>query len=659
MSYILGIDTGGTFTDGVLMEYSTKKVKNSAKAFTTKENLTVGITECIDSLGIEETDDICLVCLSTTLATNAIVEKKELPVGLITIGDSNRNSSYPAKITVNIQGKQDVMGRELQPVYEDEVRSTLESMKGKVDALAISGYASVRNPQQEVKVCTIAQEVLSIPVVCAYELTSALGFYERTVTAVLNAKLIPIITDLVDKTKQVLAERGIDAPVIIVKGDGHLMIDSFAMEHPVETILSGPAASVVGGKFLTGLIDGIIVDMGGTTTDIVVVDKGQVNLIEEGATVGGWKTRVKAVQVSSYGLGGDSYINISHQGEIQIQPYKVMPLCIGGEKYPYLYDELEKFEHNGEYRIVKRMEADCLRLMNMHFAEILDLTERELAVIDMLKEGAHSLLYIADKLETDIDSLGIDRLIKCDIVQLISMTPTDILHITGEFVKWDRNMSMMGAKLYANAMGITAEEFSNEAENAVVYKMASLILQSVLESDGLNFSSCGEGTGDFIINTLLGRTGDCNLKCKGTFCKPIIGIGAPANVWVKKAAQLLDARFILPEHDGVANAVGAAVSNVREFVEALISYDAHIGKLVAFLPDCRLYYDSLEEAKEKCTEYIMDYARTLSEKLDIASPDIIIRTEDEYIENKTGCGSSLIYTKISAEIIGDISLKAK
>src|SRR6202044_3379168 len=104
---------------------------------------------------------------------------------------------------------------------------------------------------------------------------------------------------------QVVAAESIDAPLMIVKGDGSLMKADVALEYPVETVLSGPAASVVGASFLTGLKDFVVSDMGGTTTDVAVVAGGRPVVRPEGAVIGGWRTMVRAIEVHTCGLGGD------------------------------------------------------------------------------------------------------------------------------------------------------------------------------------------------------------------------------------------------------------------------------------------------------------------------------------------------------------------
>ena len=128
-------------------------------------------------------------------------------------------------------------------------------------------------------------------------MTAELGIYERTVTAVLNAKLLPIIRDFLRSVEKALSVRDIDAAVYVFKGDGGLMSLDVAKDMPVETILSGPAASLMGGKALAGVESCVVVDIGGTSTDIAYLDDGFPRLRKEGAMVGNWRTRVQAIDI--------------------------------------------------------------------------------------------------------------------------------------------------------------------------------------------------------------------------------------------------------------------------------------------------------------------------------------------------------------------------
>lgn len=326
MAYVLGIDTGGTNTDCALLDRKTQRLVCSSKAPTTKEQLSLGISHAIDDLDIPSFDDVALVCLSTTLATNAIVEEKGCKTGIILIG-KEPDKPLPTNYCKVIRGKLDIRGRETVTMSEAEIKGAVREMASQVEAIAVSGFASVRNPSQELRVKDIIEKECHLPVFCAHQLTGTLGFWERTVTAALNASLVKIICDFITETRSALYQKQITAPMMIVRSDGTLMTESVAKLRPIETILSGPAASILGAKHLTNMDDAFILDMGGTTTDIANLEDGRIKLNADGARVNGWLTRCKAADVSTYGIGGDSDICLNKEGQIQIGPQKVKPSC--------------------------------------------------------------------------------------------------------------------------------------------------------------------------------------------------------------------------------------------------------------------------------------------------------------------------------------------
>jgi len=315
----LGLDTGGTFTDAVLLADG-RHVIACAKALTTPWNLALGIAKAIravlDLLPIGAgRQDIGLVSVSTTLATNAVVENRFSPVCTVLIGfddamveRSGLERPGSGGLVVRVQGGHMATGEESAPLDEAAVTRAVLAHQSCVEAFAVAAHFSVRNPAHELRARALIREQTRKPVTCAHELSSKLDAPRRALTAALNARLTPQIRQLIEALSRVLAEESIDAPLMIVKGDGSLMKAEIALEYPVETILSGPAASVVGAGFLTGLQDFVVSDMGGTTTDIAVVTGGRPVISGEGALVGTWRTMVEAVDVRTSGLGGDSEV---------------------------------------------------------------------------------------------------------------------------------------------------------------------------------------------------------------------------------------------------------------------------------------------------------------------------------------------------------------
>ncbi|MBV8653953.1 MAG: hydantoinase/oxoprolinase family protein, partial [Alphaproteobacteria bacterium] len=302
----LGVDTGGTYTDAVVLAAG-KRVVATAKELTTKHDLAIGLAGAIRAAVAAlppgmSARDIGLVSVSTTLATNAVVEQQRSPICAILVGydeamlsRSRLREALAGNPIVMIKGGHHATGEEITSLDILTAKAAILTHAPKVEAFSISSLFSVRNPGHEIRLRELVRNLTGKPVTCGHELTSRLDAPRRALTAALNAQLTPQLKHLLEAVRAVLATTGIEAPLMVVKGDGSLMDAAVALDCPVETILSGPAASVVGAAFLTGLEDFIVSDMGGTTTDIAIVRGGRPVLNAEGARVGGWSTMVEAV----------------------------------------------------------------------------------------------------------------------------------------------------------------------------------------------------------------------------------------------------------------------------------------------------------------------------------------------------------------------------
>ncbi len=592
MSLILGMDTGGTYTDGVLINSKTKEILFKAKALTTKEDLTIGIENCIRNMKCNDFSQVQLVSLSTTLATNSLVEGRGGKVGLILMGDELQEE-IPVELWGRVKGKFDIMGGLQEELDVEQAKELLESFRGKVQAVAISGYASVRNPKHEQILKNLAEGSLHIPVVCAHQLTSALGFYQRTVTAVLNARLIPVIYSLITSTKTVLEKNSIKAPIMMVKGDGTLMPETLAMDKPIETILSGPAASVIGGAFLTKKKDALILDMGGTTTDIAHIQDGAVKIKKEGAKVGGWFTRVQAAEISTFGLGGDSHIFLNSAGKIEIGPEKVIPLSLAGRDFPNLLYEMRSFKRHGEYKSYSPQETDCYILLKIPDSPLQNI---EQSVLDILRDGPHSLSHIAGLLNRAPETMDMTPYIKQGILNRISMTPTDVLHVQGKYTEWNQDIAGVGAEILSKRMEIPIEQFLRRVEKLMAKKICMVTLQSIADFESHNIQLDQSNEVIYLLNKVLENQGNELLKVGLSLEKPIIAIGAPASAWTSGLKERLDGNVIIPEHAEVANAIGAAVGQIMEVVDLLISLDPGGKSYILNMPWDRKLYATLDEA---------------------------------------------------------------
>lgn len=654
MSYILGMDTGGTYTDGVIVDSASRKIICKAKALTTKDDLTVGIKNCLDRLKFDRMSEITLVSLSTTLATNAIVEGRGGKVALLYMG-AELEDEVPAAVSVKIKGKIDIMGRLMEDIDEKEIEDVLMSLKGKIDAVAVSEYASVRNQKHEKIVKHMAEKLLDVPVICGHELTSALGFQHRSVTAILNGKLISIIDELLKSTKKVLSEKNINGKIMIVKGDGTLMTEKVAKSKPVDTILSGLAASVIGGLALTGNSDGIVVDMGGTTTDIADVSEGSVRIKKEGANVGGWFTRVQAAEISTFGIGGDSRIYLDRNGETEIGPQKVIPLCIAGSEHPELIHEIKSFRRVGDLKTYSAQEADCYMYLGKKPSK--EVTGKDDKIIEKLKERPHSITYLAKIIGKDPETVDLTPLVEEGVLARIGVTPTDVLHVQGRYNAWNRQVAYAGIEILAKRREMSVSSFLSDVERKIKARLAMTCVQAAANFEGEDISVRDSAAAMYILGRAFKSKPSSIINPEIRLKKPLVAIGAPAGVWLNEAAELLNAEVTVPEDADVANAYGAAVGQVTESVEIIINFDNN--SYILNTPWERSEYRTKEEAMffaihegRKYIEHVLADAGCKRCNIDENISDMMVNLPD--VEDVEGRASkTYVGTKVFLTGVGD------
>ncbi len=361
MTILLGIDTGGTYTDAVLYDEASGRVVAAAKALTTRHDLAVGIrgatASVLEGSGVDPAA-LALVSLSTTLATNALVEGQGGRVGLVLIGFDKAAASRAGIAAalrgdpcIRIGGGHDAAGHPCEALDLAALDRALPGVADSADAFAVAGMFAVRNPEHEIVVRERLRERTGRPVTCGHELSSRLDGPRRAMTCVLNARLVPIIQRLLEAADRSFRTLGVSAPTMVVRGDGALVGAEVARLKPVETILSGPAASLVGASHLTGERDALVSDIGGTTTDYALLAGGRPRIDADGATVGGFRTMVEAVAMRTAGLGGDSEVQWATGGgggagndqRLLIGPRRLVPLSLLATEYPDLVtDTLER-----------------------------------------------------------------------------------------------------------------------------------------------------------------------------------------------------------------------------------------------------------------------------------------------------------------------------
>ncbi|MGI6471503.1 MAG: hydantoinase/oxoprolinase N-terminal domain-containing protein [Candidatus Methanomethylophilaceae archaeon] len=570
MSLGLGLDTGGTYTDAVILDLKRGKVVQKGKVLTTRPDLITGIGKVIDSFDKDLLQPVSIASLSTTLATNSIVEGQGCKVGLICIG-RDFDDTFLADRYLRVDGGHNINGNEVISLDKNSIRNFAEEVKDDVDCFAITGYMSVRNPDHEFAAAEIVSETAEKPIVCGYQLSSILGFKERTVTAVMNAKLIPVIDNLIRSVGKVLAEKGLDIPIMIVKGDGSMMSIETAKKRPVETILSGPAASLTGAREMTGLNEAVVVDMGGTTTDIGILRNGFPSIDKEGALIGCYKTHVMAAEISTTGLGGDSRVFLNGR-KMKLMSSRAVPLCIAATAWPEILDDLKAAAENIEK--VRESIDDNHAVSDIEFLTVTGscpanhLSSLDRDLMKLISERPYTLKRAGELLETNVLQFDVPKLEKNGLVRRVGLTPTDVLHSEGSYREYDYQASDYGIEYFANRTGLEKKEVIAKIKDMVCSKISMSILSKVImdETGSTDYCMVAEN----LLEKAVSGNGGKDFSCKIALNKPIIGIGAPVNAWLPDVSKRLHTDFVPMENSQVGNAIGAVSGCILESIDILI-----------------------------------------------------------------------------------------
>ena len=324
---LLGIDVGGTFTDAVILEQGESAAQ--AKRATTHDDVLHCVLAALDAvLKPELAAKLERVVISSTIVTNALTEGRLDEVFLAVIAGPGMNVKGHLTVTpYYLSGYVDHRGKITAQL--DLLKLLKQRGKG---VAAVSGKFSVRNPQLEYQ----AEHELKK---CGYKkiflgsgLSGELNFVRRTNSAYFAAQVYELFAHFCERIREALAERGIHAPVHILKADGGTLPLAVALEQPVEAVFTGPAASVLGIEALAApTVNSISLDVGGTTTDIAFWQNGLPLMAKRGAVINGFPTAVRAFHMRSVGIGGDSRIHKTADG-YTVGPEREGPAAaVGGE----------------------------------------------------------------------------------------------------------------------------------------------------------------------------------------------------------------------------------------------------------------------------------------------------------------------------------------
>jgi N-methylhydantoinase A/oxoprolinase/acetone carboxylase beta subunit len=456
-------------------------------------------------------------------------------------------------------------GGEAAPLDVAALEAFLRTEGQGVTGFAVAGVFATRNPAHEQEAARIIHEMTGAPVTCSHELSARLNGPKRAVTAVLNARLIGMIDGLIGRAQDVLHDLGIAAPLMVVRGDGALMSAKQARARPIETILSGPAASIVAARWMTGLDQALVSDIGGTTTDVALIRDGKPAIDPAGAQVGGFRTMVEAVAMRTSGLGGDSEVHLNSsglEGGVTLGPRRVIPIALMAVEAPEVVhralDAQLRASTVGEYdgRFVRAMPGGSLA----------GLSEREAGLLARIGSLVHPL---GDVLRTRLEQGALVRLLDRGLVQLSGITPSDASHVLGRLDSWDQEAS-------EKALGVCARRRSGSGNRlaADAQTLARMIVDQLTEQTSLTlletvFAEEAEAFGEdpaqlarhvLLQKALAGHRG--LLALDAGLNVDVVGLGASAPSYYPAVGERLRARMILPEHAGVANAIGAVVGRI-------------------------------------------------------------------------------------------------
>ena len=626
MTLVIGLDTGGTYTDAALLDTATGTVRATGKSLTTRDDLSIGVGGAIRRV-LEDFDgsaaDIGLISLSTTLATNAVVEGVGGRVALLMIGfdetslqraDLARALGQDPVFFIN--GGHAADGTPQAQLDEAAIREAVNATEGEVSAYAVAGHFATRNPAHESRTRDLLRDLTGAPVTCSHELSSSLGGPRRALTAVLNARLINLLDRLVAATEGIMADEGLSCQLMVVKGDGSLLESGYARSRPVETVLSGPAASLAGAAFLAGTRTAMVADIGGTTTDIALLQNGAPRLKADGALVGGWQTMVEAADIRTCGLGGDSEVTPVGRGTtggLALGPRRAVPLSLLATQWPEVKDKLAE-----QLAVAVPMSTDArfvMPLMPNGVPGWLTRSEARLAA-KAIEIGPSSVAEIAG---TQLALGAVDRLIGRGLLTLATFTPTDALHVTGDFTGFDAEAAMLGAKLIARQKtGIgqpiaeTPEELARRTLSELHRRTGLALMDAALAHDGAGEM---QATNNPLLANLYrdGTTGkDSLVKLSLDLGTGLVALGASAATHYPHVARRMGVELTVPDHAEVAGAVGAAAGSVRQRVMISVTQPSE-GRYRVHLPggprDLGVMDEALASAREIAGQLAEERAR--------------------------------------------------
>ncbi len=661
MALLLGVDTGGTYTDAVLIRDDTDVIA-TAKSLTTRDDLALGVGRAVQSVideGRVAPGDIGLASLSTTLATNALVEGQGGRVGLIYIGfkdgDLDRHGlkqvlgDDPALV---VSGGHNHAGGEAYPLDKEAILAFLDTHKGSVSGWAVAAQFATRNPAHELETAALITQNTGAPVTCSHHLSAKLNGPKRALTAVLNARLIGMIHHLIGRAEDVLQQIGVTAPMMVVRGGGALMSAEQAKTRPIETILSGPAASIVGARWMTGADTAIVSDIGGTTTDVALLRDGRPAIDPAGAQVGGHRTMVEAVAMRTTGLGGDSQVHVQAaglSGGVTLGPRRVLPISLLAAEAPdsvhAALDEQLRAPLPGEHdaRFVRAIPGVS------HAA----ITEREAKLLDRIGDTVWPMGQV---LKNRMESGALSKLTDRGIVQVAGVTPSDASHVLDKARAWDKAAAEKALTLMArkrvgtgDRLAVDAPQLAQMIVDRLTEQTVFALLETVFAEEQADFDEAPDTAARHAIihRGLEGHRG--LLALDAALNVDVIGLGASAPSYYPAVGTRLRCSMILPEHAGVANAIGSVVGQITVRRSGTVTSPAE-GKFRVHLDSGPRDFAASDEALSELEAHLKQLAE--HDAADGGATDITVRVDRDIRTARTEAREVFVEATLTVEASG-------
>lgn len=328
----IGIDVGGTFTKAVAIDAENLNLVGKYNVLTShgaKEGVARGVLEAfsglLEQLCIDPSSDISVIAHSTTQATNSLLEGDVAPVGVIGMGSGLE--SVLARGQTAVKNIELAPGRyltvdhtfiDVSSFSDERVKEAIQELMGRGAKVVVASEAfGVDDPERELRVITVASE-MGIPATAACDVSQLYGLTVRTRTAIINGSILPKMIDTANLTEESIKSAGVNAQLMIMRGDGGVMSIEEMRRRPILTALSGPAASAAGALMYLKISDGIFLDVGGTSTDIGAIRAGKPMV--KYARVGGHNTYLNSLDVRTIGIAGGSIVRASASGIIDVGP---------------------------------------------------------------------------------------------------------------------------------------------------------------------------------------------------------------------------------------------------------------------------------------------------------------------------------------------------